>query len=114
MLKASSSTARLLLSGIGHGDRARNLPRLLTDELAQARVVLVARGTALKMRAHARKAGVGVLAGELEVDVLVEQLEASIAADLRLIRAEQPGDEIPLRAVCAHFRAPVWPWSCRS
>jgi hypothetical protein len=53
------------------------------DELAQAGVILVAGGAALEVGAHPGHAGVGVLAGELEVDVLVEQLEALLAADPR-------------------------------
>ena len=34
------------------------------------------------MRAHARNRGLGVLAGELELDVGVELVEAGVAADL--------------------------------
>jgi hypothetical protein len=61
------------------------------------------------MRAHSGEPGVCVLAGELEFDVLVEQLEAALAGDLGICGAEQPGDSVSVRAVCAHFRTPVWP-----
>jgi hypothetical protein len=54
------------------------------DELAQAVVVLVAGGAALDMGAHARDPVVGPCASELELDVLVEVLEALIAEQLRL------------------------------
>jgi hypothetical protein len=46
-------------------------------------VIVVASGAALQVLTHARQAAVGVYACELELDVLVEELEALVACDLR-------------------------------
>jgi hypothetical protein len=61
-------------------------------------VILVAGGTALEVSAHAGQAGVGVLAGQLELDVLVEELEALLAADLGIGRSDQSGDQLSVVA----------------
>ena len=59
------------------------LQRLLAaDERAQALVLLAAGGAAVEVGAQAGNRGVGVLAGELELDVAVELVEADVAADL--------------------------------
>ena len=57
-------------------------------------MVLVAGGAAGEMGPQAGQGGVGVLAGELEVDVAVELVEAGIAADLGLGGAEQPPERV--------------------
>src|SRR4051794_19653068 len=63
-------------------------------DLAQAGVLFAARRAALEVLAHAGDLRVGVLAVELELDVLVEQLEAFVAADLRALGAEQAGKQV--------------------
>src|SRR5215204_1342619 len=77
-------------------------------ELAQALVILVAGGTALEVCAQPGQAGVGVLAGQLEIHVLVEALEALLASDLGAGRSEQAGDQVSVGVVCAHVPPPVW------
>src|SRR3954451_6727934 len=77
------------------------------DEVAQAVVVLVAGRAALQVGLHAGQHGVGVRAGELELDVLVEQLEARFAADLGVGGAQQLGDQLAGLMVGAHVRLPV-------
>jgi len=52
-------------------------------------VLLAARGAAVQVRAQARDRGVRVFAGQLQLDVAVEEREARVAVDLRLCRAEQ-------------------------
>src|SRR6185436_9883369 len=64
---------------------ARVARAVAADQLAQALVVLAAGGAALEVRAHPGHPGLGVLTGELELDVLVEALEALLAADLRTL-----------------------------
>jgi hypothetical protein len=68
--------------------------RCLGDQVAQALVVLVAGRAALEVSAHAGEASVGILARDLEVYVLVEQLEALLAADLGLGRPQQTCEEL--------------------
>ena len=46
------------------------------------------------MRAEARNGRVGVVAGELELDVAVELVEADVAADLGLARAEEAAERL--------------------
>ena len=55
---------------------------------------LAAGGAAVEMGAQARHCGVGVLAGELELDVAIELLEAGVAADFRLRRSEKPSQRL--------------------
>ena len=64
--------------------RPREKAPIAADERAQALVLLAAGGAAVEMGAQARERGVGVLAGELELDVAVELVEAVVAADLGL------------------------------
>ncbi len=52
-------------------------------------MVLAAGRAAGEVLAHPRHGGVGVAAGELELDVAVELLEALLAGELVLCRAEQ-------------------------
>src|SRR4051794_25756615 len=74
-----------------------------TDQGVEALVVLSAGRAALQMGTQARKAGVGILPVELQLDVLVEQLEAAFAADLIAGRAEQPLQRlVSLVVTCAH------------
>ena len=53
-------------------------------------MLLAAGGAACEVRAQAGERRVGVLTGELELDVAIELVEALVAADLRLRRPEQP------------------------
>ena len=62
----------------------------LLHERTQARVLLLAGGTALKVGPHSRNVLVGGHALEFEVDVLIELLEALVAEQLRIGGAEQP------------------------
>ena len=55
-------------------------------------MLLAARGAAGEVRAQAGNGRVGVCAGELELDVAVELVEARVAADLRLGGAEQTAE----------------------
>jgi hypothetical protein len=55
---------------------------LSTGEEQQALVILIAGRAAVEMGPHARHPRLGVLAGELEVDVAVEFVEALLAAQL--------------------------------
>ena len=59
----------------------------------QAVVVFRAGGAALEVGAHARDRRVGVGAGELELDVAVELLEALLAAELRAAGAGQAREQ---------------------
>jgi hypothetical protein len=63
---------------------------LAAHERAQALVLLATGGAAVQVGPQARDHGVGVAAGELQLDVAVELREALVAADLRSRRAEQP------------------------
>lgn len=73
----------------------RGLPRLLAaDEGTEAGVILLARGAADQVSLHPGDGRVGVVAGEFEVDVAVELLEALLAADLRPSRSEQPSQRL--------------------
>jgi hypothetical protein len=51
-------------------------------------MVLPAGSASVKVIAQAGKVGIGVDTGQLELDVLVDQLEASVAADLVARRAK--------------------------
>ena len=62
----------------------------LLHERTQARVLLLAGGTALKVGPHSRNVFVGGRALEFEVDVLIEFLEALVAEQLRIGRAQPP------------------------
>jgi len=55
-------------------------------------VVLGARRAPLEVRLHAGDSGVGVPAGELDLHVTVELLEALLAGQLRAGRPEQPAE----------------------
>src|SRR5919197_387957 len=68
--------------------------RVAGEEVAQAVVILAAGGAALEVGAHAGHRGVGVCAGELELDEAVELVEARLAGQLRLHWAEQAADVI--------------------
>src|SRR3954452_12035032 len=59
---------------------------------AQALVLLAARGTALEVSLHAGHGRLRVVAGELELHVAVQHLEARIAPELGARRAEDPFD----------------------
>src|SRR5919197_280779 len=67
---------------------------LAADERAQALVLLAAGRAAGEVGAQARDRRVGVLAGELELDVAVEVLEALVAADFGLCRPEEPAERL--------------------
>ena len=55
-------------------------------------------GATLEVGPHARHGRVGVLSGELQLDVAVELEEALLAPDLRPIRAEEAEDEVVARS----------------
>ena len=83
--------------------REHSLPRVrqplvvwlaFLDERAKTVVVIVAGGTALEVGAHPGDLVVGCRAPELEVDVLVEFLEALFAKQLAVGRAEQPLENV--------------------
>src|SRR5919201_5725596 len=69
-------------------------PLLPADERAQALVLLAAGGAAVEVGAQSGHDRVRVLAGELELDVLVELREALVAADLRRRGPEQPSERL--------------------
>src|SRR5262245_60541598 len=83
------------------------IPVRSCDQLAQALVVLGAGRAALQMLAHTGQARVGVLTRELQLDVLVEQLEAVLAGHLVSGRPQKPGDQVATLVVCAHDRSPL-------
>src|SRR6476620_3295742 len=72
------------------------------DEVAQAVEVLGAGRAAVEMRAHAGDPGVAGLAGEAQLDVAVELLEALLAGQLRSARAEHPAQERVAVVVARH------------
>lgn len=51
-------------------------------------MLFAAGGAAVEVSAQAREGGVGVVSGELEVDVAVELFEALVAADLKALGTE--------------------------
>src|SRR5215211_1214401 len=67
------------------------------QQIAQALVLLAAGQAAGEVGPDAGELGVGIGAGQLQLDVAVELGEALLAADLRLLGAEQPVDQ-------AHWR----------
>jgi hypothetical protein len=82
--------AYLLLSAI-------RLRASCLDEGAEALVVLAAGGAALEVRAQPGDPFVCRLPLQLELDVLVEALEALVAKNLRLARSEQPLEGVVVR-----------------
>ena len=56
-------------------------------------MLLAARRAAVEVRAHPGHRGVGIATGGLEVDVLVESLEARVAVDLEAGGPEQRGHD---------------------
>jgi hypothetical protein len=81
---------------------------LVGEQRREAVVVLAAGRAALEVRPHARHRGVGVAAGELELDVAVELVEARLAGQLRVGRSEQPVKQVggSRGVVVAHERPP--------
>jgi hypothetical protein len=71
-------------------DRLPGRLALGADQREQALMILAARRTAIEVCSQPGKVGVGVGAGDLEVDVLVEQLETLLARDLESRRAQHP------------------------
>src|SRR3954465_3921234 len=66
---------------------------LAGDEVAQAVEVLRAGGAALEVGVHAGDPRLGRLAGERQLDVAVELLEALLAGQLRGPGAEDPAQD---------------------
>src|SRR3954447_9813083 len=66
---------------------------LARDEVAQTGEVLGAGGAALEVGVHAGDPRIGGLAGEGQLDVAVELLEALLAGQLRLTGAEDPSQD---------------------
>jgi hypothetical protein len=77
--------------------------RFAADEGAEALVLLAAGGAAVEVGAQARECGVHVGARELELDVAVELLEAGIAPDFGLGRAEQAAQCVFEIGALGHF-----------
>src|SRR5918992_2216307 len=67
----------------------RRSARLVGEEGAEALVLLAAGLAAGQVGADAGQAGVGVLAGQLQLDVAVQLGEAVVAAHLRILGAQQ-------------------------
>ena len=82
------------------GRLARRL--VAADEGAQALVLLAARGAPCQVRAEPGDGGIDVGAGQLELDVAVELVEAGIAADLRLGWSEQTAECVVEVGAFAH------------
>src|SRR5215213_11201131 len=74
--------------------RARSARSCSGQERAEALALLAAGGAAVEVLAHPGYRGVRVARLELQLDVLVEALEALVAADVRPGRAEQPPQAI--------------------
>src|SRR5262245_60196598 len=66
------------------------------QQLYEAVVLLAARRAAVEVRAHPGPRRLRVAAAELQLDVLVEPLEALVAADLGSIGSEQPVEQVHL------------------
>src|SRR5215208_5602467 len=73
-----------------------------SDQRAEALVVLSAGRATVEMGAQARQPRVGVQAGKLQLDVLVQELEAPITTHLLAYRPEQPVHFPALVLVFAH------------
>src|SRR5690348_6381272 len=82
--------------------RLRLSTALARDEVAQAGEVLGAGGAAVEVGAHPRHPGVGGLAGEAQLDVAVELLEALLAGQLRGVLAEHPAQQRVAFLVARH------------
>src|SRR5215213_4111801 len=83
--------------------RSAALERLCaTDEGAQAVVLLAARRAPFEVRAQAGDGGVGIGAGDFELDVAVELVEADVAADLGAGRPEEPGKHVLRMLLLGH------------
>jgi len=67
---------------------------LSVDQRTQALGPLAAGRAALQVRAETRKSGVGIVSGNLEIDIAIELFEALVAADLFVCRAEQPSEHV--------------------
>src|SRR3954471_16075292 len=74
--------------------RSRGVGGLCADELDQAFVLLATRRAAAQMGAHARHGGIGIDAGQLQLDVAVELGEAGVAADLGLGRPKEAAERL--------------------
>src|SRR5215216_5621726 len=77
-----------------NGLTGSSLPVGCADEREQAFVVFVAGGAAFEVRAHAGDLLVGGCGGELELDVVVELIEALLAGELRAGGAEELREEL--------------------
>src|SRR6059058_1584141 len=73
--------------------RRRESILLAGDEVAEAAEVLGAGGAALEVGVHAGDPRIGRLAGERQLDVAVELLEALLAGQLRSAGAEDPAQD---------------------
>src|SRR3954468_19693507 len=75
---------------------------LARDEVAKAGEILGAGGAAVEVCAHAGDPRVGRLAGEAQLDVAVELLEALLAGQLRVRGAEDPSQDDVAFLVALH------------
>jgi len=71
-------------------------------------VLLTAGLAAGQVGAEPGELAVGVVPGELQLDVAVELGEAVVAAQLRLVGAEQPIGEAHLRLTSSPVSRPAW------
>ena len=86
-------------------------------ERTKALVILAACGAPREMGLRAGDRGVGVTAGELQLDVAVELLEALLAADLGPAGPEQPREQLSCDVVVAPSASsflPVVEGECRA
>src|SRR3954468_13387465 len=75
-------------------NRRRESIPLAGDEVAEAVEVLGAGGAAVEVGAHTRDAVVGCIAGERQLDIVVELLEAPLAGQLRRTGTEAPAENL--------------------
>src|SRR3954469_16436194 len=88
--------------------RRESIP-LAGDEVAEAAEVLGAGGAALEVGVHAGDPRLGRLAGERQLDVAVELLEALLAAQLRGAGAEDPTQDAAFLFTLHHSSSPSVP-----
>jgi hypothetical protein len=76
---------------------------LSADEVPEALVLLAACGAALEVSTKAGDRGVDVGAGQFQLDIPVELLEAGVAADLRLGGAEKALERVVRDGTLRHI-----------
>src|SRR5438034_11624806 len=66
----------------------------LIDEASETCVVLVAGRASLEMRPHSWNGFVGIRAGQLELDIVIQVLEALVAAELGPLSTNQRAQQL--------------------